>query len=92
MFEYLADVRQTQRAQQVIDRYAKAFPSGRSVSDAGPSAVLAPDEALKLYEQSFRPVLPANVVAQYFRLLKRLGICGRFLRAQRQQPRQIRMT
>ena len=71
LFDFLIARRQLPRAQQMIERYAKAFPQD-AVFPLHARAVLAsPDESLKIYEAAFQPVMAPNVVASYFELLNR---------------------
>ena len=70
LFQYLVVARQQQPAEQLITRYRNAFPNDEAFPLQARSQLLPPEDALKLYETSFRPVLPPNVVAQYFQLLK----------------------
>jgi len=69
LFAYLADNQQQQRAREVIDLYAKAFPQHESFPLQARARLISPQEALKLYESNFRPVMQPAVVAQYFQLL-----------------------
>ena len=68
-FEYLVRNQQQQRAQEVIDRYVKAFPNDDSFPLRARARLVSPPEALKLYDANFRPVMQPAVVAQYFQLL-----------------------
>lgn len=83
LFDYLAASQQTTKAQQVIDRYAKAFPTDESFVLQSRARLLAPQEALKLYEQNYRPVMPPNVIAQYFQLLNQTRSLRDYLAAAR---------
>ena len=78
-FEYSRGHGQTQRAQQQIDRYVKAFPKDEAFPLQARARLLPPEQALTIYERAFRPVLPANVVAQYFELLNRTRNLRKFL-------------
>ncbi len=68
--DFLIAARQPRRAEQVVTRYVRAFPQDEAFPLQARARLLPPAEALKLYEASFRPVLPSNVIAQYFELLK----------------------
>ena len=70
LFHYLVSARQQQRAEQVVAQYVKAFPNDEAFPLQARAELLPPEEALKLYESAFRPVLSPSVVAQYFQLLK----------------------
>ena len=78
-FDSLVKKGQTQRAQQQIDRYVKAFPDDEAFPMQARARLLPPEEALKLYERAFRPVLSASVVAQHFELLNRTRNLRNFL-------------
>jgi cellulose synthase operon protein C len=69
-FQYLIVAQRREQAEQAIARYRAAFPNDEAFPLQARAQLMAPEDALKLYESGFRPVLPPNVVAQYFQLLK----------------------
>lgn len=78
-FEYLVARGQTQRAQQQIDRYAKAFPRDDAFPLQARALLLPAEEALRLYDRAFRPVQSPSVIGAYFELLNRTRNTRKFL-------------
>jgi tetratricopeptide (TPR) repeat protein len=71
LFEFLFARHQLPRAQQQIDRYEKAFPQDAAFPLHARAMLASPEEALKLYEASFQPLMAPDVIASYFELLSR---------------------
>ncbi|HYP06633.1 MAG TPA: tetratricopeptide repeat protein [Bryobacteraceae bacterium] len=71
LFEFLVARQQPTRAQQQIDRYVKAFPQDQGFALQARAQLASPEEALKIYEGSFKPVMSPDVIARYFELLNR---------------------
>ena len=57
---------------ELIDAYEKAFPKDEEFPvEARSELAVSTDQALAVYERSFRPLWPPQLVTQYFALLKK---------------------
>ncbi len=87
--DYSLTQKQFTEADKIIADYGKAFPSD-TVFPITSSASLAAargsaDQALKIYDQSFQPLWPLELVKSYFDLLKQSHSLRRYLESARNQ-------
>ena len=82
-FNFLLEAKKPNEAEQIIGRYEKAFPHD-NVFPIDARATLAykrgsTDEALALYDRSFQPLWPPDLIQDYFNLLKETHRLREFL-------------
>ncbi len=74
-FSFLLTQKQYNDADALVGSYQKAFPNDEAWPLEARASIASEqgstDEAIAIYDRSFRPLWPANVVQQYFELLKR---------------------
>ncbi len=67
-------------AQEVIAAYEKAFPKDEEFPvESRSELAVSNDQALAVYERSFRPLWPPQLVTQYFALLKKTNTLRAYL-------------
>ena len=88
-FEYLISQKQFDDAEKLIADYRKAFPVDETYPIQAAAAVAwkrgALEDAIKIYDQSFRPLWPPELVKSYFDLLKEAHGLRRYLQEARAQ-------
>ena len=80
---YLTDQKQFEGAEKLIADYRKAFPADDTYPLQAAASIAwkrgALEDAIKLYDQSFRPLWPPDLVKSYFDLLKEAHGLRRYL-------------
>jgi len=89
LFDYLNGQKQFDDAEKSIADYRKAFPADETYPIQAAAAVAwkrgALEDAIKIYDQSFRPLWPPELVKSYFDLLKEAHGLRRYLQEARAQ-------
>jgi len=87
--QYLVDAKQFNDAQNLIADYRKAFPADNSYPLEASATIAwrrgSLDDAVRAYDQSFRPLWPPELVKSYFDLLKEAHGLRRYLEQARNQ-------
>jgi len=87
--DHLAAKRQFDEAEKRIAEYRKAFPSDETYPIQATATIAwkrgALDDAVKIYDQSFQPLWPPDLVKSYFDLLKESHGLRRYLQDARAQ-------
>ncbi len=88
-FDYLTDKKQFDDAEKLLADYRKAFPADDSYPIQAAATIAwrrgALEDAIKIYDQSFRPLWPADLVKSYFDLLKQAHELRRYLEQARSE-------
>ena len=88
-FDYLVGRQQFDDAEKLIADYRKAFPADDTYPIQAAATIAwkrgSLDDAIKIYDQSFRPLWPADLVKSYFDLLKEAHGLRRYLEQARAQ-------
>ncbi len=88
-FDYLNGQKQFDEAEKLIADYRKAFPADDTYPIQATAAVGwkrgALEDAITIYDQSFRPLWPPELVKSYFDLLKEAHGLRRYLQEARAQ-------
>ena len=86
---YLTDSKQFGDAQNLVADYRKAFPADAAYPIQATATIAwrrgALDDAIRIYDQSFRPLWPPELVKSYFDLLKEAHGLRRYLEQARGQ-------
>ena len=77
LFDHLVEQQDFDAAQATIDGYTRAFPGDKTFPVQAEAAVArrqgSDDDALAIYERSFAPLWPENLIQEYFSLLQDAG-------------------
>jgi tetratricopeptide (TPR) repeat protein len=88
-FDYLIAKKQFNDAEKLVADYRKAFPSDDTYPIQAAASIAwkrgALEDAIKIYDQSFRPLWPPELVKSYFDLLKESHGLRRYLEQARNQ-------
>lgn len=86
---YLVVQKQFTEAERLIAEYRKAFPSDLVFPITSSASLAAArgssDQALKIYDQSFQPLWPPELIKSYFDVLKQSHSLRRYLESARNQ-------
>lgn len=89
--QYLIDTKQFSEAQNFVADYRKAFPADNSYPTQATATIAwrrgSLDDAVRIYDQTFRPLWPPELVKSYFDLLKESHGLRRYLEQARNQIR-----
>ncbi|HYL73650.1 MAG TPA: hypothetical protein VEU96_05565 [Bryobacteraceae bacterium] len=89
--QYLIDTKQFNEAQNFVADYRKAFPADNSYPTQATATIAwrrgSLDDAIRIYDQTFRPLWPPELVKSYFDLLKESHGLRRYLEQARNQIR-----
>ena len=87
--DYLNGQKQFDDAEKLIADYRQAFPADNTYPIQAAAAIAwkrgALEDAIKIYDQSFRPLWPSELVKSYFDLLKEAHGFRRYLQEARAQ-------
>ena len=88
-FEYLVAKKQFDSAEKLIADYRRAFPADDTYPIQAAASIAwkkgALEDAIKIYDQTFRPLWPPELVKSYFDLLKEAHGLRRYLEQARNQ-------
>ena len=87
--QYLIDAKQFDEAQKTLVDYSRAFPNDGTTPIRITATIAwrrgSLDDAIGIYDQSFRPMWPIELVSSYFQLLKEAHALRRYLEQARNQ-------
>ncbi|HEY6392364.1 MAG TPA: hypothetical protein VIX89_13850, partial [Bryobacteraceae bacterium] len=88
-FDYLIAKKQFDDAEKLVADYRRAFPADDTYPIQAAASIAwkrgALEDAIKIYDQSFRPLWPPELVKSYFDLLKEAHDLRRYLEQARNQ-------